>query len=161
MRCGYKTRICKKYSGKVTRYSPRGVVSLHKSISPEQNSDEQVDNDDGEQSHRLGVCQSSCCLDDGYIHTPQSWLDELNKTFYRISIRWNNHFKLWDKWSAETGIKPETKQAIIETAEAHETYKSWYISEHNIPINDWVTIEDVRTGRVLFKWENKKFLKIN
>lgn len=86
--------------------------------------------------------------------------DELNKTFYRISIRWNNHFKLWDKWSAETGIKRETKRAIIETAGAQETYKSWYISEHNIPINDWVTIEDVRTGRVLFKWENKKFINI-
>lgn len=87
--------------------------------------------------------------------------DELNKTFYRISIRWNNRFRLWDKWSAETGIEPEIKRAIIETAGAQETYKSWYISEHNIPINDWVTIEDVRTGRVLFKWENKKFIKIN
>ena len=87
--------------------------------------------------------------------------DELNKTFYRISIRWNNHFKLWDKWSAEAGIKRETKRAIIETAGAQETYKSWYISEHNIPINDWVTIEDVRTGKVLFKWDNKKFIKIS
>ena len=85
--------------------------------------------------------------------------EELNKTFYRISIRWNNHFRLWDKWSIETGIEPETKRAIIETAGAQETYKSWYISEHNIPINDWVTIEDVRTGKVLFKWENKKFIK--
>lgn len=87
--------------------------------------------------------------------------DELNKTFYRISIRWNNHFKLWDKWSTETGIKPEIKRAIIETAGAQETYKSWYISENNIPINDWLTIEDVRTGKVLFKWENKKLIKIN
>lgn len=87
--------------------------------------------------------------------------DELNKTFYRISIRWNNRFRLWDKWSTATGIEPEIKQAIIETTGAQETYKSWYISEHNIPINDWVTIEDVRTGKVLFKWDNKKFIKIN
>ncbi|MDY0256208.1 hypothetical protein [Gudongella oleilytica] len=86
--------------------------------------------------------------------------DELNKTFYRIYIRWNNQFKLWDKWSAETGIKPETKRAIIETARAQETYKGWYISERIIPINDWVTIEDVRTRKVLFKWDNKKFIKI-
>lgn len=87
--------------------------------------------------------------------------DELNKTFYRISIRWNNHFCPWDKWSEEKGIKPETKQAIIETAGAYDTYKSWYVSERNIPINDWVTVEDVRTGKVLFRWENKKFIKVN
>ena len=85
--------------------------------------------------------------------------DELNKTFYRISIRLNNHFRLWDKWSEEKGITPETKRAIIETAGAQETYKSWYISEHNIPINDWVTIEDVRTGKVLFKWESRTLAK--
>ncbi len=86
--------------------------------------------------------------------------DELNKTFYRISIRWNNHFRLWDKWSEEKDITPETKRVIIETAGAQDTYKSWYISEHNIPINDWVTIEDVRTGKVLFRWENNRFIRI-
>lgn len=84
--------------------------------------------------------------------------DELNKTFYRISIRWKKRFLLWDKWSEEKGIDTETKRAIIETAGAQDTYKSWYVSERNIPINDWVTVEDVRTGKVLFKWENKKFI---
>lgn len=59
------------------------------------------------------------------------------------------------------GINPETKRAIIETAGAQDTYKSWYVSESNIPINDWVTVEDVRTGKVLIKWENKKFKKLN
>jgi len=86
--------------------------------------------------------------------------DELNKTFYRISIRWNNHFKLWDEWSDEKGIDPEIKHAMIESAGAQETYKSWYISESIIPVNDWLTIEDVGTGKVLFKWENNKFIRM-
>ncbi|WP_303678429.1 hypothetical protein [Dehalococcoides mccartyi] len=85
--------------------------------------------------------------------------DELNKTFYRISVRWKDHFRLWDKWSEEKGIEPETKWTLIEAAGAQHTYKSWYVSEKNIPINDWLTIEDVRTGKVLFKWEDKKFIR--
>lgn len=85
--------------------------------------------------------------------------DELNKTFYRISIRWKDHFRLWDKWSEEKGMDPEIKQALIEAAGAERTYKSWYVSEKNIPINDWLTIEDARTGKVLFKWEDKKFIR--
>lgn len=85
--------------------------------------------------------------------------DELNKTVYRISIRWKNHFRLWDKWSEEKGMDPEIKRALIETAGSHDTYKSWYVSEKNIPINDWLTIEDTRTGRILFKWEDKRFIR--
>jgi hypothetical protein len=85
--------------------------------------------------------------------------DELNKTFYRISIRWKKHFWRWDKWSEEKGIDTETKRVLIESARAQDTYKSWYVSEKNIPINDWLTIEDTRTGKVLFKWEDKRFTK--
>lgn len=85
--------------------------------------------------------------------------DELNKTFYRISIRWKKHFRRWDEWSEEKEMDFETKQALIESAGAQNTYKSWYISENNIPINDWLTIEDTRSGKVLFKWQNKKFIR--
>lgn len=50
---------------------------------------------------------------------------DLNKTFYRISIRWKKHFRLWDEWSDEKGIDPEIKRDIIESAGAQDTYKSW------------------------------------
>lgn len=85
--------------------------------------------------------------------------DELNKTFYRISIRWKKHFRRWDEWSKEKEMDSDIKRMLIESAGAQNTYKSWYISERNIPINDWLTIEDTRTGKVLFKWEDKRFTK--
>jgi len=85
--------------------------------------------------------------------------DELNKTFYRISIRWKKHFRQWDEWSEEKGIDPEIKCVLIESAGAQEVYKSWYVSEIYIPVNDWLTIEDVRTGKVLFKWDGKLFMR--
>lgn len=85
--------------------------------------------------------------------------DELNKTFYRISIRWKKHFWWWDEWSVEKEMDSEIKRVLIESAGAQNTYKSWYISESNIPINDWLTIEDARTGKVLFKWQNKIFVR--
>lgn len=85
--------------------------------------------------------------------------DDINKTFYRISIRWKNHFRLWDKWSEEKGIDPETKRVLIESAGARETYMSWYVSESNVPVNDWLTIEDVRIGKVLFKREGRVLVK--
>lgn len=85
--------------------------------------------------------------------------DELNKTFYRISIRWKKHFRRWDEWSKEKEMDFDIKRMLIESAGAQNTYKSWYISESNIPINDWLTIEDTRTGKVLFKWEDKRFTK--
>ncbi len=85
--------------------------------------------------------------------------DDLNKTFYRISIRWKKHFRRWDEWREERGMDSDIKRVLIESAGAQNTCKSWYISESNIPINDWLTIEDVRTGKVLFKWQNKKFVR--
>ncbi len=64
--------------------------------------------------------------------------DELNKTFYRISIRWKKHFRRWDEWSTEKEMDSDIKRMLIESAGAQNTYKSWYISESNIPINDWL-----------------------
>lgn len=89
----------------------------------------------------------------------QNMPDEINKTFYRISIQWKKHFRQWDEWSEEKGIDPKFKLALIESAGAQETYKSWYVSENTVPINNWITIEDVRTGKVLFKWEGRVFRK--
>jgi len=57
--------------------------------------------------------------------------DYINKTYIRFTIRWKPHFKQWDKWSDEKGMDKDIKQALIDSASATETYKSWYVSERN------------------------------
>lgn len=69
-----------------------------------------------------------------------------NKKIIRITVKHKPSFKLWDEWSDKKGINKEWKDTLIFTANAEETHKTWYISEHIIPFDDIIKIENVVTG---------------
>ena len=56
----------------------------------------------------------------------------------------------WDEWSDTNGMEHWQKQVLISSAFAEDTYKSWYISEQIIPINDISKIENLKTGEVYY-----------
>jgi len=74
---------------------------------------------------------------------------ELDKTSIRISLPNRPSFKHWDEWSDRKGIASDYKEALISSANAEETYKTWYISESEIPIDDFLKIENITTGETI------------
>jgi len=76
--------------------------------------------------------------------------DNLNKTHIRVTIKKKPYMKKWDEWSDLKGMDKQQKQFIITSASAEDTYKSWYISEQIIPINDVMIIENIVTGEVYY-----------
>lgn len=83
--------------------------------------------------------------------------DCFNKTFVRVTVRKKPTMKRWLEWSAEKGIDEVMKQALIATAAAEETHKTWYVAEGVIPINDVLVIENLKTKEVYYtKKDNYK-----
>ena len=77
---------------------------------------------------------------------------ELNKTHIRLALFKEPYMKHWDEWSESKSMDKAAKQILISTANAKETYKTWYVSEREIPLGDVMFIEDMTTGNLL--WEN-------
>jgi len=65
----------------------------------------------------------------------------------------------WLEWSEEKGIDESMKQALIASASAEETHKTWYVSEEIIPINDVLVIENLKTGEIYYRKEPVKSQK--
>lgn len=76
--------------------------------------------------------------------------DDLNKTHIRFTIRKKKYMKQWDEWCDSKGMDKEQKRFLIASASAERTYKSWYVSEQIIPINDVLKIENMVTGDMLY-----------
>ena len=76
--------------------------------------------------------------------------EDLNKTHIRFTIFKEPYMVLWDEWSAKKGMDKKMKQYLINSASAKETYKTWYVSEHTIPLDDVMYIEDMITGYMLY-----------
>ena len=74
---------------------------------------------------------------------------EYVKTRIRITLPHKATFKHWDKWSDMKGMDKGYKEALICTASAEETYKTWYISEKPIPITDFMKVENIVTGEII------------
>lgn len=73
----------------------------------------------------------------------------LDKTSIRILVRYKTSSKQWDEWSDTKGMNKEYKEALIASANAEETYKTWYISEREIPINDFLKLENIAAGETI------------
>lgn len=71
---------------------------------------------------------------------------EIDKTIIRISLPYKPSFKHWDEWSNLKGMDSGYKEALIYSANAEETYKTWYISESAISIEDFLKVENMATG---------------
>lgn len=74
---------------------------------------------------------------------------ELDKTKIRITLRYQTSFKQWDEWSEKKGMDKGYKEVLIGTAHAEETYKTWYVSEREIPLEDILKIENLATGETI------------
>ena len=74
---------------------------------------------------------------------------EYDKTSIRISLPYKPSFKLWDEWSDMKGMDKGYKEALICTANANETYTTWYISESAIPIADFTKVENLSSGEII------------
>lgn len=116
----------------------------------------------------LKLTTSNFCLSNLNLH-PVVWLtdsptpegmgllfdpnipDDLNKTRIRFTIKKQPYMKQWDAWSKAKGMDENMKQILIETASAQETYKTWYISEQIIPLEDWLSAKNMATGEVFWK----------
>jgi epoxyqueuosine reductase QueG len=82
--------------------------------------------------------------------------DFLNKTLVRFTLRKKPYMKQWIEWSEEKGIDESTKQVLIATASAKETYNTWYVSEQIIPFNDVMLVENLKTNEVYYRKEDKQ-----
>lgn len=71
---------------------------------------------------------------------------EHDKTSIRITLPNKETFKQWDKWSTAKGMDGGFKAILIDSAGAGDTYKTWYISESIIPIEEILEIENMATG---------------
>jgi uncharacterized protein YdhG (YjbR/CyaY superfamily) len=83
---------------------------------------------------------------------------EYDKTSIRITLPYKPAFKLWDEWSDMKGMNKEYKETLIFSANAAETYKTWYISETIIPISDILKVENMATGEIINIKETMKKL---
>lgn len=77
-------------------------------------------------------------------------LPELDKTRYRFSIRWEPHFKSWTQWCEEHGIDQAVIDLFAATAGANDAHKSWYVSEESVPIESWLSIDNLSSGQHLW-----------
>ena len=71
---------------------------------------------------------------------------EMDKASIRISVRYKTSFKQWDEWSNKKGMDRGYKDILIGSAHAEETYRTWYISEREIPLSDFLKVENITTG---------------
>ena len=83
---------------------------------------------------------------------------QYDKTLIRISLASKETFKHWDEWSNSKGMDSVYKEILIASANAEETYKTWYISETAIPISDFLKVENLATGEVISVEEALKAL---
>ena len=74
---------------------------------------------------------------------------ELDKTVIRIALLNKPSFKQWNEWSVKKGMDEGYKSVLIASANAGETYKTWYISETEIPVSDFIKVENTMTGEVI------------
>ena len=72
--------------------------------------------------------------------------NQLDKTIIRISLPYNESYKVWDTWSDGKGMDKGNKEILIRSANAEETYKTWYISESEISTEYFLKIENLLTG---------------
>ena len=73
---------------------------------------------------------------------------EYDKMSIRITLPHKEDLKQWDEWSVAKGMDEGFKEILIGSAGAEGTYKTWYISESVIPIEDILKIENIVTGEV-------------
>jgi hypothetical protein len=80
----------------------------------------------------------------------------LNKTHVRFTLRKKPYMRRWLEWGDEKGIDEITKQALITTASAEETHKTWYVSEQIIPNTEVLLVENLKTGEVYYRKEDNQ-----
>jgi len=82
--------------------------------------------------------------------------DYFNKTHVRFTIRKKPYMRRWLEWSDEKGVDEDTNQALITTASAEETHKTWYVSEQIILNSDVLLVENLKTGELYYRKEDKQ-----
>ena len=87
--------------------------------------------------------------------------DQYDKCSIRISLPYNESCKYWDEWSDSKGMNKEYKDILINSANARETYKTWYISESVILIENILKIENMVTGEIMSAREATQSLPKN
>lgn len=83
---------------------------------------------------------------------------QLDKTSIRISLSYKESYKEWDAWSDSKGMDRDYKEILIDCANAAETYKTWYISEAEIPVDEFIKVENLTTGEIIIVEEALKSL---
>jgi len=73
----------------------------------------------------------------------------VDKSEIRITITRSKKYKFWKVWSRQNKINKEWAKIL----EKDRNPNNWYISEKPIPIDDFIMIENVKTGEVLWKKE--------
>ncbi|MPM10641.1 hypothetical protein SDC9_56974 [bioreactor metagenome] len=81
------------------------------------------------------------------------WLynDLVDKTCIKITVKKRPHHKKWSKWSKENNI--DIKTFIIFKKSGN--YKSWWVSERIIKMDDFLKIENLKTGEIYLEHEAK------
>ena len=74
---------------------------------------------------------------------------EFDKTTIRITLPYSDVYRHWDEWSASKGMDKSYKEILIHSTGAFETYKTWYVSEIIIPIDEVLKVENLTTGEVI------------
>lgn len=83
---------------------------------------------------------------------------EHDKTTIRIALPYKEDFKQWDKWSTAKGMDESYKAILIATAGAEEVYKTWYVSESIISVDDILNIDNLVTREAFLAQDALKSL---
>ena len=78
-------------------------------------------------------------------------LEEFDKRNIRITVRKRAYMYEWNIWCIARRADENLKEALIVSAGAEDTHKTWYVSEREVPFKDILLVENIKTGEVLYK----------
>lgn len=72
----------------------------------------------------------------------------VNKKQIRLTIPMQPHFKKWGPWATQNNMDSQWRKAITH----NKNWKSWYVSEIPISLDDVIEIRDLESGTVI-RWQ--------
>lgn len=108
--------------------------------------------------------ENGILIDDNMNYKPVVWLTDndkplglglegsiVDKSEIRITLSKNDHYKYWLGWANKNLMNKKWQKEFIAST---PQYKSWYISEQLIPIEDIIIIENLKTGKIILDNSN-------
>ncbi len=71
----------------------------------------------------------------------------MRKKEVRITLSMKDSYEWWEDWSVKNRMNKNWKKKFIRGFR----YGTWYVSEEVIPVEDFLLVENLKTGEILYK----------